>query len=171
MDSKATPNIRSKAPRPEETAIERRARLASNAIMRGHDHTLRRHLSEGLDPESRFYSSHSGFFDQRMIGEAAWGGAVECVQALEDAGARLTDEEILRGLSPSHNKRMVAYLLTTGKFDPAGSMSSGRPWADAISQLAPEPSRNVVQAISEWERSQLSSDAKPMPAKARVKSL
>jgi len=171
MDLKDTPNKRSKIARPEETVVERRARLASNALVRGHDHTLRRHLAEGLDPESFYYSRSCGFWSQRMIGEAAWGGDVECVKALEDAGARLTDEEIVRAMSPSHNKRMVAYLLTTGKFDPAGSMSSGRSWADAISQLRPEPLRNVVQAISEWERSQLSSALEPTPAKARTKFL
>lgn len=138
-----------------ETVADRCARLASYAIERGHAHTLLRHLSEGLNPESKFYYRGGGFFSERLIGEAAWLGEIECVKALEDAGVRLTDQEIFRAIKTPNNEHMVAYFLASQKFDPAGSMTSGRPWGDSIAELSPEPLRNCLKAVSEWERGKL----------------
>ncbi|MGF6181247.1 hypothetical protein ABIB42_002260 [Massilia sp. UYP32] len=150
-----------------ETAAEHRARLATYAVERGHAHTLRRHLAEGLDPEAKFFYRGVGFTSERLMGEAVWLGSVDCVKALEDAGARLTDEEILRALHPGHNREMVAYLLATGKFDPYGQMTSGRPWADAIDELDQESMSDLVKIISEWERAKLVGALEPPAARSR----
>lgn len=154
-----------------ETDAEHRARLATYAVERGHAHTLRRHLAEGLDAEAKFFYRGVGFTSERLMGEAVWLGSVECVKALEDAGARLTDEEILRALHARHNREMVAYLLASGKLDPHGSTTSGVPWTDAIAGLCQESMSNLVEAISDWERVKLVEALEPLELKIRPRSL
>jgi hypothetical protein len=150
-----------------ENQADRRARLASYAIERGHAQTLRRHLLEGLDPGAQFFYRGVGFFGDRLIGEAALLGEVECVKTLEEAGAQMTDEEILRVFRPENNQQMVTYLLATQKFDPAGLMRSGRPWADRIAELPPKSLRNCVRAISEWESEMLACSSPPSRSQGR----
>jgi len=147
MKPNTTVNAKPRRARPEETVAERRVRLASYAIERGHEHTLRRHLRrEGLDPESRFYLPGVGVGHDTLIGGAAWHGDAGSIKALEDAGARMTEDEIVRAIDTS-NPRMAAYLLATKKIDPAGAMGCGRLWADCIAELEPESLRNLFMTM------------------------
>jgi hypothetical protein len=152
-----------------ENEADRRAQLASYAIDRGHAHTLRRHLLQGLNPHAFYY--HRGFSSSTLIDRAAWHGALECLRALEEAGARVSEEGILNTIILEENHHIVAYLLETEKFDPSGLMESGRPWAEAIRLPTPGAASSYVRAISEWERSKITSEALNFSQKSRPKFL
>lgn len=152
-----------------ENEADRRAQLASYAIDRGHAHTLRRHLLQGLNSHAFYY--HRGFSSGTLIDKAAWLGQLECVKVLEEAGARLSEAGILDAIILEENHHIVAYLLETEKFDPSGVTECGRPWAEAIRLPTPEAASSYVRAISEWERSKIASETPNFSKRSRVKSL
>jgi hypothetical protein len=141
-----------------ETPSARQVRLASYAMERGHVKTPRRHLAEGLDPNAFFHQRSSGPGPWTLIETAARRGYFECFKALEDTGARISDDAILSAIEDDIDRSVLAHLLATGTFEPRGLRQDGWTWIDYVNRIrSPHAALGMAWAIGELEQVELDS--------------